>query len=103
MAVAETLSSVKDTSLASLPSYSSGEIAHICRKENVRRLTDILLRRTAITMEGLLNHSVVLEVAKLAAEELGWNTARISAEIHLTRAEMKLRSIPDEAAVKAAA
>ena len=38
-----------------------------CREEPIRRLTDLLFRRTAIAMEGFLSTAAVEEVAGVAA------------------------------------
>ncbi len=101
--MAETISSLPDKPLRALPGYSVGEIIQICRTESVRRLSDILLRRTAIAMEGLLTSQVVTETADIAASALGWNAARKEAEIQLMHVEMKRRAVPDAATAKAAA
>ncbi len=86
-------SSMTNQPLASLPSYSTGEIAYICQTENVRRLADLLLRRTAITMEGLLRPTVIVETAQIAAQLLGWDKARTASEIALAQAELAKRSV----------
>jgi glycerol-3-phosphate dehydrogenase len=84
---------MQDKPLASLSTYSSGEIAFICATENVRHLADLLLRRTAITMEGLLTTDVIHETAKIAADVLGWNTTRTKTEIEHAEAELAKRSV----------
>jgi glycerol-3-phosphate dehydrogenase len=81
----------------------AGEIIHICRTESVRRLSDVLLRRTAIAMEGLLSAAAVEEAADIVADALGWTPARRNAEAILMRAEMTRRAIPDHTAAKTAA
>ena len=96
--VAAYMASGKDRPLAALPGYSAREIAHICQNEFVRRLSDILLRRTAIAMEGLLTLRVVDEVAQMAAATLGWNKAHTNAEIALAHFEMNKRSVRATAA-----
>jgi glycerol-3-phosphate dehydrogenase len=84
--------SAQDRPLASLPTYSTGEITYLCMHENVQRLADLLLRRTAITMEGLLAPAVISETAKLAASALGWDQKRMTSEIRHVEAEMAKRS-----------
>jgi glycerol-3-phosphate dehydrogenase len=86
-------SAMADQPLASLPSYSTGEIAYICQTENVRHLADLLLRRTAITMEGLLTPAVIAETARIAAKVLGWDSTRTTSEIAHAQAEMDRRSV----------
>jgi glycerol-3-phosphate dehydrogenase len=79
--------------LSSLSDYVVGEIIHICQHENVKRLSDLLLRRTSIAMEGRLDANVVAEVARICASELGWSPARLMAELEHTRRELQRRSI----------
>jgi glycerol-3-phosphate dehydrogenase len=84
---------MQDRPLATLPGYSSDEISYICTHENVRRLSDLLLRRTAITMEGFLTLEAIRETAEIAADMLGWNMARTQAEIEHAEAELAKRSV----------
>ena len=93
LAVQEFAATAQDRPLSSLPSYSSGEIAYICANENVRHLADLLLRRTAITMEGLLTPETIQETSKIAAAELGWNKSRTLSEIEHATAELARRSV----------
>jgi glycerol-3-phosphate dehydrogenase len=85
-----------DTPLASLPGYSRGELAYICKHENVRRLADLLLRRTAITMEGLLSNDVIEEAGVIVAHALGWDKKRAADEIAFAQSEMARRSVNNE-------
>ena len=93
LAVQEFAATTQDRPMTSLPGYSTGEIAYICAHENVRHLADLLLRRTAITMEGLLTPLAIQETAKIAADALGWNKARTKAEIEHAQAELARRSV----------
>jgi glycerol-3-phosphate dehydrogenase len=90
---ASALATVDETGFTSLPGYSRGELAVICANENVRRLADLLLRRTAIAMEGLLSEAVIAETAPLAAEVLGWDAKRTAEEIEHAKAELRKRSV----------
>lgn len=83
----------QDRPMASLANYTSGEISYICKHENVRRLADLLLRRTAITMEGLLKPAAIQETAKIAADVLGWTKAHTQSEIVHAEAELAKRSV----------
>ncbi len=83
----------QDRPLNSLPGYSIGEIAYICNHENVTRLADLLLRRTAITMEGLLTDAAIVETAGIAAPILGWDKQRLADEVYFAKAEMARRSV----------
>jgi glycerol-3-phosphate dehydrogenase len=82
-----------DTALTSLPSYSRNEIDFMCKHENVRRLADLLLRRTAITMEGLLSPEVIAETGAIAAGVLGWDKKRAASEIAHATAELARRNV----------
>ena len=93
LAVQEFADTTQDRPMTSLPGYSTGEIAYICGHENVRHLADLLLRRTAITMEGLLTQEAIQETAKIAADALSWNKARTKAEIEHATAELARRSV----------
>ena len=93
LAVQEFAATTQDRPTSSNPGYSSGEIAYICTHENVRHLADLLLRRTAITMEGLLTPDAIHETAKIAADVLGWSKPRIEAEVAHAEAELARRSV----------
>ncbi len=93
LAVQEFAATTQDRPLSSLPGYSSGEIAYICSHENVRHLSDLLLRRTAITMEGSLTAHVIQETAVIASNVLSWNKVRAKAEIEHATAELAKRSV----------
>jgi glycerol-3-phosphate dehydrogenase len=99
---ASALATTDETRIASLPGYAAGELAFICIHENVRRLSDLLLRRTAIAMEGLLTPDVIAETAPIAAAVLGWDKARMAQEIGHAQAELTKRMVqsvrPAEAA-----
>ncbi len=82
-----------DHAIKNLPSYGSGEIAYICAHENVRRLSDLLLRRTAIAMEGLLTPEAIVETAAIAANVLGWNADRTLSEVELAKSDLARRSV----------
>ena len=93
LAVQAFAATTQDHPMASLPGYTTGEIAYICATENVRHLADLLLRRTAITMEGLLTPEAIHESARIAADILGWNKARTKTEIEHAEAELAKRSV----------
>lgn len=103
VSVAQTIASVSDLPLRTVPGYSSGEVMHICRTEAVRRLSDILLRRTAIAMEGSLSRAAVEEIADIAAPVLGWDAARKLSEVNQMNTEMRRRAIPEASLSKSAA
>ncbi len=100
--VAASLAYGSDQPLATLPGYSAGEVVFICRNDEVRRLSDILLRRTAIAMEGGLTSPLVEEVARIAATTLGWSKSRTANEMAHAKSEMQQRSVRDTARAQAA-
>jgi len=61
--------------------YLESEIRWIIRNERVTRLADIVLRRTLIPFEGTATPGLIAAIAAVAAEELGWDTARAKAEV----------------------
>jgi len=102
MALKESLAGSGSNALKSLPLYCAGEISHICETEQVRRLADLLLRRTAVTMEGMLSAEAIRETADIAAKTLGWDRARKASEISNAETEMAKRSIRNTRPEKAA-
>ena len=56
----------------------AAEIVYCVKKEKARTLADILLRRTGLGFEPVLENSCVEQVARLAAPLLGWDQAGIS-------------------------
>jgi glycerol-3-phosphate dehydrogenase len=93
LAVHDYAATNQDKPMVSLPNYSTGEINYICAHENVRRLADLLFRRTAIAMEGFLSAAVIEETAAIAAQALGWDAEKMADEILFAKAEMAKRSV----------
>src|SRR5699024_7084961 len=66
--------------------YLAVEIAYACRYEGVMHLTDLLARRTRISIEtwdrGI---SAAPVAAAIAADELGWDADKINYEVSLYR------------------
>ncbi|GAA1667960.1 glycerol-3-phosphate dehydrogenase/oxidase [Microbacterium lacus] len=73
-----------DAPLVSLPEYSVGEIAHLAASEYVVHLDDLLLRRTSIAFVGSASEDALREIADVAGDVLGWDTARRSDEVAAT-------------------
>lgn len=63
------------------PDYSRREIDWIARQELVVHLSDIVLRRTTLAIEGRLTMKALHAIAEIARQALGWDEARSSAEI----------------------
>jgi glycerol-3-phosphate dehydrogenase len=93
VAIAETEAALGKQPLRTIPDYSRAEILFLARHEKVRRLVDILLRRTEMVMSGRITKAVIEEIAEIVSTEWSWSEAVKSAEIdHATQA-MKLRRI----------
>lgn len=90
--VARFIATHGDTPLRTIPGYTTGEFAFLCSEEPTRRLADLLFRRTAIAMEGLLSPAAIEEVGPIAAMALGWNAQRLAAEIEHATFELNRRS-----------
>ena len=71
--------------------YSRAEIDFLARSEQVVRLSDIVLRRTAIAVTGELNRKDLDEIAGVAGEALGWSGQRRQEEVESTAAELAHR------------
>ncbi len=82
--VALFISQGKDEPLAKLPRYSRREIGFLATKEKIVHLDDLVLRRTHIAKLGLLTGSLLVELADILAEFLGWDDEKRDAEIFRT-------------------
>lgn len=81
----------EDRPLRSLPGYSAREILYLVQAEPMRRLADILLRRTAIAVEGLLTPDAITETADLVAAAQGWDAGRTASEVAHAMRELARR------------
>jgi len=91
--MAEQFQSHALAAVPALQNYFKSEIEHICKNENVRRLSDLLLRRTAIAMEGKLTSAAIRETAEIASATLGWDAKRKIAEIEFAELDLNKRSV----------
>ncbi|HXG55283.1 MAG TPA: FAD-dependent oxidoreductase [Vicinamibacterales bacterium] len=57
------------------------EIVHVIRHEMAIRLTDVVIRRTTIGSGGHPGAGAVAACGRIAAQELGWEPARLTQEI----------------------
>ncbi|WP_276653439.1 glycerol-3-phosphate dehydrogenase C-terminal domain-containing protein, partial [Thalassospira lucentensis] len=78
----------KDAPLNAVPTYSQREIEFLIRNENVRSLSDIVLRRTAIGLEGGISQNLIDEIGDLMATVLGWSNADLDRHKSLLTDEM---------------
>ena len=60
---------------------TAAEIVHVIREEMAVHLTDIVLRRTGIGAAGHPGADLLGACARVAARELGWDGATVSAEV----------------------
>ena len=70
-----------DEPLRSLPDYTRREIMFLVQYEKVMRLDDLLLRRTMLAMLGRLTKEIVLELADVLGDSLGWSVDQKNAEV----------------------
>ncbi len=71
------------------------ELVHAAREEMALRLSDAVLRRTELPIEGAVDDGVLADAAALVGGVHGWDEARTQAEIDLTRdALRRLRAAP---------
>jgi len=86
-----------DGPLRSIPDYSTGELRHLARTEQVVHLDDILQRRTSIAFVGQATEPVATEIAAVVAPVLGWDAARQAAEVARALAAVRASEpAPDE-------
>lgn len=77
-----------DAPLITLPEYSTAELQHLARAEQVVHLADLLLRRSSIAFSGHARPDAVAEVAQTIAGVLGWDAATVATETDRALAEV---------------
>ena len=70
-----------DRPLTTAPEYSTDELRHLARTEQVVHLDDILQRRTSIAFVGRATPEVAAEIAATVAPVLGWDAERQATEV----------------------
>ena len=70
-----------DGRLVDAPDYSLSELDWLIRHEQVRHLSDLVLRRTTLAMTGRLTPANLGQLAELAAAALGWTPERVEEEM----------------------
>ena len=78
--LADEIEQSADTPLEFAPDYSRTEIEYLTKNELVVHLGDVLRRRSNLAFVGI-SASGIAEIAKIMAPILGWDDARIAAEI----------------------
>jgi glycerol-3-phosphate dehydrogenase len=76
--------------LDTLPDYSVGEVRRIAAEEDVRRLEDLVCRRSVIALLGRATEPALTELAAVAGAALGWDAARQAEEVKQTLEELKM-------------
>lgn len=74
-----------DAPLRSAPAYSTGELRHLARTEQVVHLDDMLARRTSLAFTGAATRACAQEVAAAIAPVLGWDAASCADEVERAR------------------
>ncbi len=77
--------------LAALPDYTVGEIRMIAECEQVLHLSDLVRRRSVITLLGLASETALAELAGIVGDVLGWDANRRQQEVALALSEAKGR------------
>lgn len=85
--VARFMSQANDTPLRHLPEYSQREIRYMAEKEQVERITDIILRRSAIAILGHIHQhpQLIEEIGTILAEVKGWDETKCQSEVQYTQ------------------
>ncbi len=68
--------------------YTEAEIGYLIDHERVMHLSDIILRRTDLAINGAVSTAIIARVADIAADRLGWDTARRTQEIAALTTEL---------------
>jgi glycerol-3-phosphate dehydrogenase len=92
-----------DAPLTSAPAYSTGELRHLARTEQVAHLDDMLMRRTSIAFTGGATAEAAAEIAEAIAPVLGWDAARCAHEARRGLAKVNAAVAPEGAARAAGA
>ncbi|KRC86022.1 FAD-dependent oxidoreductase [Achromobacter sp. Root83] len=91
-----------DAPLRHAPDYTEAEIRHLCQETGVRRLDDLVIRRTLLAIRGRVGAGLLSELADLAAAALGWTATRRREEWRACAAILRDRHFVDLPADEAA-
>jgi len=90
-AMAEEIASRQDSAkrapLVSLSDYSIAEIEYIAENECIRHLSDLVRRRSIITILGRAGEAALKELADIVGGVLGWDRQRQEAEVQMALKE----------------
>jgi glycerol-3-phosphate dehydrogenase len=79
------------TPLTTLPDYTVEEIRTIAQQELVAHLSDLVRRRSVITLLGQTTEASATELASIVGDTLGWDEARRQEEVRLALKEAQGR------------
>jgi len=65
------------TPLTTIDVYFAEEIQYLVEFESSLNLEDLVVRRTNLAIEGQLNNQVLIELARLMKQPLGWNESTL--------------------------
>ena len=78
----------KDAPLKNLEGYSTDEVRFLARQEQVVHLGDLIYRRTSLAFIGQVTTPLLVELAALAGEVLGWSAAQRAEEVATLTADL---------------
>ncbi|MDQ2670440.1 MAG: FAD-dependent oxidoreductase, partial [Gemmatimonadota bacterium] len=70
-----------DAPLRHAPGFSTAELRHLVRTEQVVHLDDVLMRRTSLAFLGEVTRDAAEEIAEVVGDERGWDAADRRAEV----------------------
>ncbi|MCX6878053.1 MAG: glycerol-3-phosphate dehydrogenase/oxidase [Verrucomicrobia bacterium] len=73
--------------LKALPDFTVGEIRMIAREEQVLHLSDLVRRRSVITLLGRAGETALTELAEIVGDVLGWDAQQRRREVGLALSE----------------
>ncbi len=77
--------------LKALPDYTVGEIRMIATQEQVLHLSDLVRRRSVITLLGRASEAALNELTEIVGDSLGWDAQHRSREVALALTEARGR------------
>ena len=81
----------KDAPLKNLEGYSTDEVRFLVGREQIVHLADLIYRRTSLAFVGQVTTPLLIELARLAGEVLGWTAARRADEVSATTSDLAQR------------
>jgi glycerol-3-phosphate dehydrogenase len=89
--VARAVAEADDRALTNCPAYSAAEVEWIVEHERVRRLDDLVLRRTNLALLGYLSAPLLDELSVLVAAGLGLTETQREASVSATAELLRQR------------